>query len=106
MPGINIFQFLKQGTSLSRHAHNNNQQLETDIIPPTRQTNHTYQLTGKFHDSDSEEDPEPDTYDQKQLEDHKRKKAQRAHEFAKRHAIKVEGLDHPLALSNFTKIIR
>lgn len=51
---INLFQFLRQGTSLSRHSHNSNQQLEQHIIPQQRQKNHTYQETGRFHDSDSE----------------------------------------------------
>lgn len=30
---INIYQFLKQGTSLSKHAHNTNNHLAQTIIP-------------------------------------------------------------------------
>ena len=51
---INIFQFLKQGTSLSRHSHNSNQELEQHIIARDRQKNRTYEQTGRFHDSDSD----------------------------------------------------
>lgn len=51
---INIFQFLKQGTSLSRHAHNSNQELQGHIIAKSRQKNTTFEEEGKFHQSDSE----------------------------------------------------
>ena len=50
---INLFQYLRQGTSLSRHSHNSNRELEQKIIPQEREKNHTYQQTGRFHDSDS-----------------------------------------------------
>jgi len=56
---INIFQFLKQGTSLSRHSHNSNQELEQHIIAKDRQKNDTYQQTGRFHDSDSDVEESP-----------------------------------------------
>jgi hypothetical protein len=76
---INIFQFLKQGTSLSRHSHNSNAELEEHIIAKSRQKNNTYEETGKFHHSDSEDDPEPDTYDEHELKKHQQRKQQLNH---------------------------
>ena len=86
---INIFQFLKQGTSLSRHSHNSNAELESHIIAKSREKNLTYESTGKFHESDSEDEPEPDTYDEHELQRHQQRKQQLNHEFTKRHHIKV-----------------
>lgn len=103
---INIFQFLKQGTSLSRHSHNNNAELEEHIIAKSREKNHTYDSIGKFHHSDSEDEADPDTYDEKELQRHHTHKQQLNHEFTKRHHIKVEGTDVPSAVSNFTKLIQ
>lgn len=103
---INIFQFLKQGTSLSRGAHNSNQQLEDHIIAKSRCANLTYSEAGKFHQSDSQEDPDPDTYDEKKLKQHTVKKERNNRQFLHRHHIRVEGTDIPPALANFTKIIK
>ena len=74
---INLFQFLKEGTSLSRHSHHSNQQLEQHIIHHEREKNHTYEQTGKFHDSDSEISPEVETYDEKVIEAEKKRREQK-----------------------------
>jgi 3-deoxy-D-arabino-heptulosonate 7-phosphate (DAHP) synthase class II len=103
---INIFQFLKQGTSLSRHSHNSNQQLEQHIIPHQRQKNHTYQETGKFHDTDSELEEEPEVFDEDEVQQSRKKQLQKVHELNKKYRIKVGGLDCPESLSNFTKLIQ
>lgn len=51
---LNIFQLLKQGTSLKRENFNNIKVLEDKIEVKKRPVNTDYQKSGKFLDEDSE----------------------------------------------------
>ena len=52
---INIFQFLKQGTTLNRNTLQLNKDLEQKIAPVDKNPNKTYFDSGKFNESDDEE---------------------------------------------------
>lgn len=58
---INIFQFLKQGTSLSRKSLNSNIELEKEIIYEKPQPNMDFEACGRFNESDSDEETKPKT---------------------------------------------
>lgn len=59
----NIFQFLKQGTSLSRKVLGENRSLEEDLLLKQRVRNDDFDVHGKFHLSDSEEEDAPKNND-------------------------------------------
>jgi|JI9StandDraft_1071089.scaffolds.fasta_scaffold844063_1 hypothetical protein len=51
-------------------------------------------------------EPDPETFDEEELELEKKKRQGRIQQFNKNHGIKVKGMDCPDSLSNFTKIIQ
>ena len=58
---INIFQFLKQGTSLNRKSLNSNVQLEKEIIYEKPKPNLDFEECGRFNESDSDIEANPKT---------------------------------------------
>ena len=53
---INIFQFLRQGTSLSRKSIETNKELEQKITPTHKTPNQLFFQTGKFTESADEDE--------------------------------------------------
>lgn len=103
---INIFQFLRQGTSLSRKSINSNIELEKEIIYEKPKPNMDFEACGRFNESDSDEEVKPKTNNKELVLKFNRKLATQNAELLKKNHIKVDGLDCPMALSNFTKIIK
>ena len=56
---INIFQFLKQGTTFNRNTLQLNKDLEEKIAPVCKNPNKIFYESGKFNQSDDDEIPDP-----------------------------------------------